>query len=209
MTSMANRPLSPGNAPRQLTDKYSLGYYPAYHDLALQIGKQGRVLEVGVAYGGSLMMWQELFPDGLIVGVDNDPTAIWPEGTVRIIADQDSSDMVDLACDASPDGYDLIIDDASHVGSLSEVTFELLWPLVKPGGWYILEDWPVAFLAPWAHTSRFGGEAMLKLVQSWVRLLEPAPGAVDYRGNQAESPGSGIAELWYRFGQAMLHKADT
>lgn len=194
------------NRPRELTDKYSLGYYPAYRELASRIGPAGRVLEVGVAYGGSLLMWQELFPDGLVAGADIDLGATWPRGTVRIVAGQDTPELAAAAREASPEGYDLIVDDASHHGGLSAATWRLLWPLVKPGGWYVLEDWPVAYLQPWAGTERFGGDAMLKLAQSFVRELEPAPGALDYRGHPAPSTGSGITELWYRFGQAMLHK---
>lgn len=205
MTAAPNRPLPSAAG----TDKYSLGYYPAYAELARRIGPAGRVLEVGVAYGGSLAMWQDLFPGGLVAGADHDPAATWPDGTVRIVAAQDAPDLPDLARLASPDGWDLIVDDASHHGGLSQVTFRLLWPLVRPGGWYVLEDWPVAFLDPWKDSGRFGGDAMLRLAQSWVRDLEPAPGAVDYGGHPAPSPGTGIGELWYRFGQAMLHKTEA
>lgn len=192
---------------RDLTDKYSLGYYPAYERLAAEIGPGGRVLEVGVAYGGSLLMWQGLFPDGVVVGVDSDPGASWPPGTVRIVADQADPGLPAKAAEHAPGGYDLIVDDGSHVGALSRVTFRLLWPLVAPGGWYVLEDWPVAYLEPWASSGRFGGAAMLDLAQSFVPMLEPAAGAVDYGGNPAAPVGSGVAELWYRFGQAMVHKA--
>lgn len=42
---------------------------------------------------------------------------------------------------------DLIIDDASHMLNLSIATFEILFPHVRKGGVYILEDWG------WAHQS--------------------------------------------------------
>jgi hypothetical protein len=188
------------------TDKYSLGYYPAYAELAKRIGPAGRVLEVGVAAGGSLRMWRELFPDGLIAGADLDPGCTWPEGTEMILATQDSPYLALRARELSPGGWDLIVDDASHVGELSERTFALLWPLVRPGGWYVLEDWPVAFTEPYASSGSYGGQSMLRLAQSWIRQLEPAPGAADMGGYAAVPAGSGIGELWYRFGQAMVHK---
>ena len=203
MTTAPNRP-RPSEAG---TDKYSLGYYPAYADLAAQIGPAGHVLEIGVAYGGSLRMWQDLFPDGLVAGCDSDPQCTWPQGTVQIVAPQDSAYLARYAEHLSPAGWDLIVDDASHVGEVSGRTWRMLWPLVRPGGWYVLEDWPVAIIEPFASSGRFGGLAMLELVQSWVPLLEPAPGAADYTGNPAASPGSGIAELRVLFGQAMLRKA--
>jgi len=189
------------------TDKFTLGYYPAYERLAREIGPAGHVLEVGVYQGDSLKMWQQLFPDGVVAGADCDASCTWPDGTVRIVADQDSGEMAEAARAASPGGWDLVVDDASHHGALSGRTFALLWPQVRPGGWYVLEDWPVAFAEPFASSGTFGGTSMLDLAQSWVRLLEPAPGAYDGGAHYPESPGSGIAELWYRYGQAMLHKA--
>lgn len=185
------------------TDKFALGYFPAYEELARHIGPAGRVLEVGVYRGGSLMMWQGLFPDGIIAGADHDAACLWPEGTIRIIAAQDSPALAQAAADASPDGWDLIVDDASHHGALSAATWKLLWPQVRPGGWYVLEDWQVAYQPPWTAYGLYGGDSMLTLAQSWLPLLEPAASAA------APSPGSGIAELRYRFGQAMARKGES
>ena len=36
--------------------------------------------------------------------------------------------------------YDLIVDDASHKAKHQVIGFDLYWPLVKPGGWYVVED---------------------------------------------------------------------
>ena len=36
---------------------------------------------------------------------------------------------------------DLIIDDASHLYCESRQTFELSFPFLRPGGWYVVEDW--------------------------------------------------------------------
>ena len=35
--------------------------------------KPVRLLELGVLHGGSLLMWQEYFPEGLVVGLDLNP----------------------------------------------------------------------------------------------------------------------------------------
>lgn len=186
MTDIANR-LTPR------TDKFTLGYFPAYERMAGIIGPAGHILEVGVYQGGSLMMWQELFPDGLIAGADNDAEgpAVWPDGTVPIRAAQDNVALPVLAREASPDGYDLIVDDASHIGALSAVTFRLLWPLVKPGRWYVLEDWTVGLVEPWV---RSFGDSMLRLAESFLILL---------------GPGGDVDSIEYRFGQAILHKREV
>ena len=36
---------------------------------------------------------------------------------------------------------DLVIDDASHLFNESRVSFEVLFPRVRPGGAYVIEDW--------------------------------------------------------------------
>jgi hypothetical protein len=37
-------------------------------------------------------------------------------------------------------GFDFIIDDGGHLTPQCNVTFLTLWPYVKEGGWYIVED---------------------------------------------------------------------
>lgn len=41
---------------------------------------------------------------------------------------------------------DLVIDDASHLVDLTRATFNALFPRLRPGGKYVIEDWS------WAHT---------------------------------------------------------
>ncbi len=42
----------------------------------------------------------------------------------------------------------MIVDDASHIGRLTAATYALLWPLVKPGGYYVVEDWADPWVSP-------------------------------------------------------------
>jgi hypothetical protein len=44
-------------------------------------------------------------------------------------------------------GLDLVIDDASHLLGPSQISFNTLFPYLRPGGVYIIEDWS------WAHTT--------------------------------------------------------
>lgn len=133
------------------TDKFlSDGYMDTYFRLAEIIGPSGNVCEIGVDRGGSLAIWDDMFPDGKIIGVDIRPDAIWPVGIPRMVMSQDdpnlSNHLLDfLRHDGSFDFFDLIIDDASHVGTATETTFLNLWPLVKPGRWYVIEDWGVGY----------------------------------------------------------------
>ncbi len=44
---------------------------------------------------------------------------------------------------------DLVIDDASHLYGPTKTSFETLFPLLRPGGLYIIEDWA------WGHWKEF------------------------------------------------------
>jgi hypothetical protein len=171
---------------RFATDKVALGYLPAYLGLAAAIGTAGRVCEVGVQAGYSLDMWQALFPDGLVVGVDRDAGAQWPDGTHQVVAAQDDPGLPGRLAAISP-RFDLVVDDASHHGEWTAATFELLWPLVAPGRWYVIEDWQVGF-------------------QTWPdhddSMLSLARGLLD----QLDRPGGDVAEIRYRHGMIILER---
>lgn len=159
------------------TDKVSLGYLPTYLKLAAEIGTGAHVLELGVYKGGSLDMWQALFPSGVVVGVDNERDAAAPHvpGTHFIRAAQDDPALPDKLKPFAP--FDLIVDDASHLGDKTRRSWEILWPLVRPGGYYVVEDWQVAFWPGW-------GESMLRTVESFLRQLadpKDAVEAIEYR----------------------------
>lgn len=123
------------------TDKITVhGYLPAYRELAERLGPAARVCELGVLNGESLRLWQHLFPDGEILGVDHNENAIWPQGTVRVVSFHD-----DAALPRKLGGtFDLIIDDGNHYGPTVTKSFSILWPLVRPGGYYVIEDWMVS-----------------------------------------------------------------
>jgi len=179
------------------TDKVSAltghGYFRAYQRIALETGPAGRVCEVGVYRGASLKMWQALFPAGLVAGVDNAPYAAWPPGTVQVVAEQDDPGLPALLTEVSPDGFDLIVDDASHDGKLTRRTWELLWPLVRPGGYYVIEDWSEGTMAALAWKPG-AVESMLHMAESFLPLLA-------LRGCDPDS-------IEYRYGLIIMHRRD-
>jgi hypothetical protein len=150
------------------TEKITEGYLPHYLRIAADIGMDARVCEIGVRGGDSLRLWQALFPRGDIAGVDIDPDATWPDGTTRIVAGQD-----DPALPALVGPRHLIVDDASHKGALTCATFDLLWPCITPGGYYVIEDW-------WLEWGT--KDSMLVLAQNLLPLLRrPDLDSITYR----------------------------
>jgi hypothetical protein len=168
------------------TDKITPhGYFPDYMRLAAALGPSAVVCEVGVLKGESLVMWQHFFPAGRVIGADRDPEATWPEGTFRIVAQQDDPQLAGMVREHAPDGCDLIIDDASHIGHLTAATFALLWPLVVPGGYYVVEDWADPWVFP--HLPRWpdvdpslAGDELVDYVPSLITALNDGAESVHY-----------------------------
>ncbi len=113
------------------------------------VDKPVKLLELGVKDGGSLQMWRDYFPQGVIAGLDTAAVSIDdPSGRITIYqGEQQDTKLLDrIASECAPDGFDLIVDDASHLGDPSRISF---WHLFEhhlvPGGVYVLEDWGVGY----------------------------------------------------------------
>lgn len=107
------------------------------------------ILEIGVAQGQSVKMWCDYFPNAVIHGADIDPNSkVCESYSPRIkfhLTDQ--SNDIQLK-DLEPFGpFDVIIDDGNHWWKEQILSFQMLFPFVKKGGIYVVEDsctsyWP-------------------------------------------------------------------
>ena len=127
--------------------------YRFYEPYLLPLRKDKiNILELGVHTGCSLMMWNEYFPHATIAGLDLVP--VKRELPPRVHFHCGGQDDLDLLTEIShrhaPEGWDIIIDDASHIGSLTKTSF---WHLfrnhLKAGGLYFIEDWGTGFWDDW------------------------------------------------------------
>ena len=109
-----------------------------------------RLLEIGVDYGGSIRMWDEYFgPQGRIFAIDIDKRVekYMPEGTKLFLGNQlDGKFLSDVGVQAGP--FDIIIDDGGHRSDHQITSFKTLWPFLKKGGLYIIEDLQFAWKGP-------------------------------------------------------------
>ncbi len=62
----------------------------------------------------------------------------------------DGSALSDILAREIDGALDLVIDDASHAYKETRASFEILFPRLRPGGLYVIEDWA------WAHVRGFG-----------------------------------------------------
>lgn len=126
------------------TDKYRLHHYlPLYdrHIGYLRNEKNVKILELGVAEGASLLLWQEAFPKASIFGVDKN-TAIWQRLLKKrkrikvFVGREENEELMQTVIDNGP--YNVVIDDASHKPKLQKLAFDTLWPITK--NVYVIED---------------------------------------------------------------------
>jgi hypothetical protein len=110
-------------------------YFKKYKD------KKINILEIGVKNGNSINTWLEYFPNATIYGLDINPNCkkYETERSKIFIGSQDDKNIIEqMLADAGK--FDIIIDDGSHINSLTIKSFELLFNSVSDGGLYIMED---------------------------------------------------------------------
>ena len=116
--------------------------------------KPNTIMEVGMFEGGSLVVMDKLFKPDVIVGLDLRREPIKPLEEYRkenphmktyYARSQDKIGTLMAARENFPTGIDLVVDDASHLYEQTKATFEMLFPLVRKGGKYVIEDWA------WSH----------------------------------------------------------
>jgi hypothetical protein len=98
------------------------------------------VIEIGVANGNSLPVWEDFFSKARIVGIDINPhCARFANGRVSIeIGSQEDPAFLQRVC--AKYQPTIIIDDGSHQAHHIIYTFEHMFPNLLPGGIYIVED---------------------------------------------------------------------
>src|ERR1043166_1163616 len=104
-------------------------YHDAQREEFARVAKPIKtLLEIGVEGGGSLEMWNEMFPGTKIVGLDIDPRckARKREGFVVEIGDQ--TDRAFLRGVVQRHGpFSIIVDDGGHWPFMQRTAFEELW----------------------------------------------------------------------------------
>ena len=172
-------------------DAYTIVKLPehvARYEALLADLERPNILEVGMAYGGSMVWLNEVAKPRRLVGVDinvepiarlEDYIAERGSPTVSSHYGVDQSDRATIRAIAMEqfDGpLDLVIDDASHEYRPSLSLFETVFPLLRPGGIYVLEDWRAtakwaqALETKWAQASETERTAM---GAEWAEALGP------------------------------------
>lgn len=124
-------------------------YLPLYERYLERFrGTDCSYLEIGVFRGGSLDLFKRyLGEQAKIYGVDIDPAcraAVEHNGHRFFLADQSKPDQLQAVVrETGP--VDIIVDDGGHTADQQITTFVTLFPFLKNGGVYVVEDLHTSF----------------------------------------------------------------
>jgi predicted O-methyltransferase YrrM len=121
-----------------------------------------RIVEIGIRDGGSTSFFAHLARPEKLVAVDiKRPSStalddfIDAQGLDDVIVpyyEVDQADESTLATiverEFGTQCLDLVVDDASHQLDPTRRTFNALYPRLRPGGMYLIEDWSTTYLLP-------------------------------------------------------------
>ena len=142
------------------TDKVGSHNYIVHYQKFFQPLRRKRlkILEIGIGGydspsegGQSLRMWKCFFKNSRIYGLDIWDKNEMSENRITIIrgSQADAAFLTSLSQQHGP--FDIIIDDGSHRNEHVIISFKALFPLLKTGGIYVVEDTQTAY---W---SEYGG----------------------------------------------------
>lgn len=117
--------------------------------------KEVNILEIGAGrFGGSVKTWKDFFVNGqvylmdpfFIKGSDHiGPFSVSRKnvedyGVIAIQSNQLSKEQSKDVTEICSEKFDFIIDDGAHMNDAIQYSFAALFPLLKSGGSYIIED---------------------------------------------------------------------
>ena len=159
------------------TDKSSLTHnYLNFYELFFEPLRTTdiKILEIGVYHGASLKTWEEYFSKANIIGVDiNTETKKYESNrtTIEIANQSNIEDLTKLSMLHGP--FDIIIEDGSHMWEHQITSLRTLFPFLKPGGYYIVEDLHTNY---GANKQKYKGVSSISCVEYLKRWLDSLVG---------------------------------
>jgi hypothetical protein len=166
------------------TDKLAHGYIEHYehHFAPLRLRKLN-ILEIGVAEGASVNVWRRYFPNSTIHAIDIRDKHQFASEKVKIYqGDQNDREFLEQVSKKA-NGFDIVIDDGSHISEHVIGSFRTLFPLLNPEGIYVIEDLHTAYWTTYGGQWRNlnSGNTSMNLVKSlldglnchWIPSREP------------------------------------
>lgn len=103
------------------------------------------VTEIGILTGLSMLLWAEYFPQSQLWGLDVKVQQVAKESSrhnprIHLLEASSQDPDTPRRLNLANKSMDLIIDDGDHSSYGNTRTIEIFWPLLRPGGLYVIED---------------------------------------------------------------------
>ena len=126
-----------------------LPYY--YKHPKMKMLEIGLGCDMGYGPGASVKLWKALFPEADLWEAEFNGKCVQKNqdmllglGLNTLVGDQGNPEVLDGWIEKSGGEFDVIIDDGGHTNCQIWTSFQKLWPTVKRGGLYFIEDMQVA-----------------------------------------------------------------
>lgn len=122
-------------------------------------------LEIGLWQGDSIRMWRDYFTTGNLVGADilDLSHVVLPNTQIHICDQSDRNQLNDLVSKTFNE-FDIIIDDGGHWQHQQQITLGFMFPYLKSGGVFVIEDLHTANHPAY---TRPGDVATLDILREW------------------------------------------
>lgn len=195
------------------TDK-SLEYLKNYEIFFKKFkNKKIVLLELGIFHGGSLKLWNDYFSEGIICGLDMNKIDLnFDSDRVFVYqGNQDDSELLDrIAEEKASEGFDIIIDDASHIGNITRRSFNHLFHrYLKKGGIYVIEDWGTGYWDSWPDGKKYEDTNHMAGMVGFIKELVDECGWQDVshpKFGSMPSRNSFIEKMQINHGQVIIQK---
>lgn len=170
------------------TDKiWAHNYIPTYEFYFKALRNQPiKLLEIGFLSGCSAKMWDRYFQNGTLHFIDIQPESFekYSGGLSSkchfYIADQaKEADLIEFIKKSGGD-FDIILDDGGHTMEQQITSFKTLFPFLKSGGMYIIEDLHTSYWTSFGGSGEVGSPKAND--SSTIRFLQNLVDDVNFIG---------------------------
>ena len=127
-----------------------------------------RFLEIGIDKGNSVKLWEEYFPNAELhfMDITLEKVEYFSNRSKYHITNQESPEDLQKFIKEIKGEFDVIIDDGGHTMNQQIISFINLFPQIKQGGMYIIEDLHTSY---WAY---YGGSIGLRRARTTIEFLK-------------------------------------
>jgi len=170
------------------TDKWNYHWYVQHYETHFHSIRNHKLnlLEIGIGGydnptlgGESLRMWKAYFPSAQIYGLDIEDKSSHAERRIKVFQGSQVDEELIKTISSSAGGFDIVVDDGSHRNEHVIRTFQILFPLLRVPGIYVIEDTQTSYWPSYG-----GGDRSERTAMGFLKSLVDG---LNYREFSADS----------------------